>query len=995
MKGTGIGWMVTLLLLGQNLSLVTQGVDSAQNWEADISQEKNVQTEEATKDSSQIVESFDQTKSKSSMNEIKKSEESASVIDKPEESKKQFLLAGDTETDPIIVDSALTATVAGKYYVVVNGGSIKTVVSGSSIVEMRGGTVTTLLGKIDSFTGGVVQTMNSGSEIEQLNGGTVSRANGNSTIKNFISGNVLTTQPNSKIETMSGGTIRTCNGDVSHFTGNAKITNLYGTIETMAGGSIRTLSGFVKNMSRGSINYTMFFSNVSVMSGGMIEAHDRGATVTTMNGGVIKRSFGSISTMADGLIVYYEGSIPSEGSRGNGTVIDGTSLETLIKNVSSHDYDGTAPYDFQKQNNWGSYVSFTYNEQEAPPTEVGAYLVEAKIDYQGELVATITGESFSIMPRELSFTNVEVEDKVYDGKTTAKISKVELTNVLPSDNGEVEVDLDQSKAILDQKDAGTTVTGKVEAKDLVLVGGKARNYKLADAQSITIKIEVKPFLVDGKWIDFSGQLKPYDGKKQANLIAVFKDGVVQVNDSGVADDLSLEITNANYFDAKIGSKKSITYTWQIIGKDADNYTLGTPPEVTGDITSPLVTNEIKEKIIQLVSEKKLKKVYDGNVADQFTMDISELFSTTTVEKFELEARGEYAEKNSGERNFTITDWAIKDGKAEIGLLPTSPIVLIGEITPKAINIDWNAEDKEYDGEKTAVVHGTSEDIVPNDEVNFTGAGSFVDKHVESRKTVKIHRVSASGVDASNYNYSSTGTATAMITPKKIDAQWRSEEKIYDGKKEATVSAELLGVIKGDELSVMGIGTFLDARAEKNKLVSIEVISEGKDRKNYAIASEASTTGTINPRTLTIIGVKVVDRVVNDSLFVELDGSQAQLLGVLSKDRDKVSFTLNAGKIQTIDVGKNKPIQTAIELHGPASENYRLTQPELTANILSAQTTNTINKVSKSQQQMKKSQKDEILKANDTQNLSTVLFGVVIVILVGGMVLLRRNHDCSR
>ena len=235
----------------------------------------------------------------------------------------------------------------------------------------------------------------------------------------------------------------------------------------------------------------------------------------------------------------------------------------------------------------------------------------------------------------------------------------------------------------------------------------------------------------------------------------------------------------------------------------------------------------------------------------------------------------------------------------------------------------------------------------------------------------------------------------MITPKKIDAQWRSEEKIYDGKKEATVSAELLGVIKGDELSVMGIGTFLDARAEKNKLVSIEVISEGKDRKNYAIASEASTTGTINPRTLTIIGVKVVDRVVNDSLFVELDGSQAQLLGVLSKERDKVSFTLNAGKIQTIDVGKNKPIQTAIELHGPASENYRLTQPELTANILSAQTTNTINKVSKSQQQMKKSQKGEILKANDTQNLSTVLFGVVIVILVGGMVLLRRNHDCSR
>lgn len=310
--------MVTLLLLGQNVPQISpiEGTKqvSSESITAQVQEEKM-----PPENSAQLVESHESTEAKTPVSNTKETEKEPRLINETSKSQNQALLAGDTEENPIIVDSALATTITGKFYKLIAGGSINTVVSGSKIVEMSGGTITGLSGSIGVFTGGTVVTMNLGSVIEIL----------------------------------SGGTITNCSGNVKTLTGDGKITNLHGNVETMSGGSIRALSGSVTTMNGGNITYTMFFSQVFSMNGGVIESHEAGATIAQLNGGTINKSYGNITSMTDGLVVYYQGMIPAEENRGTAIVLHSPVIEALIKNVSNHVYDGTAPYDFQNQNQWG------------------------------------------------------------------------------------------------------------------------------------------------------------------------------------------------------------------------------------------------------------------------------------------------------------------------------------------------------------------------------------------------------------------------------------------------------------------------------------------------------------------------------------------------------------------------------------------------------------------------------------------------------------------
>lgn len=962
-----IGWMVTLLLLGQNVPQISpiEGTKqvSSESITAQVQEEKM-----PPENSAQLVESHESTEAKTPVSNTKETEKEPRLINETSKSQNQALLAGDTEENPIIVDSALATTITGKFYKLIAGGSINTVVSGSKIVEMSGGTITGLSGSIGVFTGGTVVTMNLGSVIEIL----------------------------------SGGTITNCSGNVKTLTGDGKITNLHGNVETMSGGSIRALSGSVTTMNGGNITYTMFFSQVFSMNGGVIESHEAGATIAQLNGGTINKSYGNITSMTDGLVVYYQGMIPAEENRGTAIVLHSPVIEALIKNVSNHVYDGTAPYDFQNQNQWGEIITFTYNDKETPPIEAGqAYTVKANVNYQGSIVTSIIGGTFEITPKDLSVSDIKVADKIYDGKTIAAISEIELNGIVSTDSGKVSVDTQKSKAVLDRKDVGASVSGKVESSNIVLTGEKAHNYKLVDNQSQEITIKISPFQITNEAIVFAGQFKSYDGEVDANLTGTFKAGIVQSNDSNVPDDLSLEIKNAKYPDARIGNDKQITYDCRLLGNDSANYLLEGCPQVIGGISEPIVTDEILKNIVQEVHKQEPQKKYDGTTKGQFTLDISDQFASTAVEVIELLVHGEYESKAVGSRTFTVTSWEVKDDKAKMKEVPVS-LVISGKIEPKPITLVWTAKTKAYDGNEVVAVHGIPNGIVADDIVSFTGEGSFANKHVGTDKTVSISNILASGKDAGNYSYPSNGTALASITPKQLQAVWRSKEKIYDGKRDALVSVEPLGILINDEVTVSGTGTFSDDKVEENKSISIKVTTAGKDSQNYSIEAEAATTGTIRPKMLTITGVKAVDRVLSDSLLVDLDGSQAKLLGVVSKDQNKVGFSLNSGTIQNPDIGQNKPVQTAIALNGEAAGNYQLTQPSLRVNILSQESNK--KQVDKPQQPArkadqqagkiqattKKTESSKLLKAGEISDQIMVWTGLGTVGLVGALVWLKRK-----
>ena len=113
-----------------------------------------------------------------------------------------------------------------------------------------------------------------------------------------------------------------------------------------------------------------------------------------------------------------------------------------------------------------------------------ATLVEGKPVNAGDYKATVTvgtGEDavsasveYTIQKKEISVYNVDVSDKVYDGTTKVKVSRVTLIGILGQDV--VEADTTDLYGDLPDKNAGTYT--EITLPELKLVGDSANNYEL-------------------------------------------------------------------------------------------------------------------------------------------------------------------------------------------------------------------------------------------------------------------------------------------------------------------------------------------------------------------------------------------------------------------------------------------------------------------------------------------------------------------------------------
>ena len=113
-----------------------------------------------------------------------------------------------------------------------------------------------------------------------------------------------------------------------------------------------------------------------------------------------------------------------------------------------------------------------------------ATLVEGKPVNAGDYKATVTvgtGEDavsasveYTIQKKEISVYSVDVSDKVYDGTTKVKVSRVTLIGILGQDV--VEADMTDLYGDLPDKNAGTYT--EITLPELKLVGDSADNYEL-------------------------------------------------------------------------------------------------------------------------------------------------------------------------------------------------------------------------------------------------------------------------------------------------------------------------------------------------------------------------------------------------------------------------------------------------------------------------------------------------------------------------------------
>jgi hypothetical protein len=160
-------------------------------------------------------------------------------------------------------------------------------------------------------------------------------------------------------------------------------------------------------------------------------------------------------------------------------------------------------------------------------------------------------------------------------------------------------------------------------------------------------------------------------------------------------------------------------------------------------------------------------------------------------------------------------------------------------------------------------------------------------------------------------------------------------KVYDGSTyaEATYNnAVINGKINSDYVYISyGTALFTDKNVGNNKTVTFSGYSlGGTDAGNYYLSSQPpNITSSITPKSLTITSVTAVDRAYDGTTTVALSGGS--LVGVISGDT--VGFKLGSGTIATATAGNNKAVTTNIQITGASADNYTLTQPSVTVNIL--------------------------------------------------------------
>jgi hypothetical protein len=260
---------------------------------------------------------------------------------------------------------------------------------------------------------------------------------------------------------------------------------------------------------------------------------------------------------------------------------------------------------------------------------VGPYAIQkGTLALSANYDLTFVGANLSITQRPVT-GHITVDNKVYDGNTTATILTRTLDNVVSEDD----VALTGGSATFADKNAGV---GKVvSGTGFSLTGGDAGNYMLsASPISTTASIDRRTLHVSA-----SGHNKVYDG----NAIA----GVTISDDRVSGDVLTIGYASAVFANKHVGINKSVSVTGITVGgADAGNYNANPSATTAADITTRPLT----------VSAVGQDKVYDGNALATVTLSDNRVTGDTFATSY---AAASFSDKNVGiGKTVTVTGIAV-------------------------------------------------------------------------------------------------------------------------------------------------------------------------------------------------------------------------------------------------------------------------------------------------------------------------------------------------
>lgn len=275
-----------------------------------------------------------------------------------------------------------------------------------------------------------------------------------------------------------------------------------------------------------------------------------------------------------------------------------------------------------------------------------------------------------------------------------------------------------------------------------------------------------------------------------------------------------------------------------------------------------------------------------------------------------------------------------------------------------------ANDKVYDGTATASIVANSGALSPvagnsssgkvgNDDVSFTISDpKFENKNVGENKSVTF-TVTLTGDAASNYTLVQPDATTASITPRLVTINGLAvDNKTYDGKPDATISADLTltlapvannadsGIVPNDDVTLnltAAKAEFENKNAGADKPVTFSDFAlTGADAGNYTLVLPTDVTATIERKTLTVDGLKIADKTYDGTKTAQWDGTPT-LIGLV--EGETLQLICGVPTFTSAIPGSNIPVTfTPFSLADGTglAANYTLIQPvsgSITGNIV--------------------------------------------------------------
>jgi filamentous hemagglutinin family protein len=512
----------------------------------------------------------------------------------------------------------------------------------------------------------------------------------------------------------------------------------------------------------------------------------------------------------------------------------------------------------------------------------------------------------NVTPRPVNLTGT----RIYDTDTDVTAAMLTNPTQIAGIGGETLTVTGTAKTKF--KDVGTYKAGTANDLDIsqfVLTGNGAAlasNYTFVGGSQT---FSITPYTVA---VGATGISKVYDATTGAvvTLVAPHLLGT---------DSATFNYTGATFSDKNAADNKVVTVTGiTATGTDAGNYTFSPTTTTTANITKLAIDGTITAA----------NKVYDGGVTATTQGTLAGVLGSDDIDY--TATSGSFTDKNV-QNGKTVNVAGTIGGADANNYIVTSNTTTSADITPLAITIGATANDKMYDGNNVAVVHGlTPTGFITGDDISFVpGADSFSDANAAIGKQVTVNNIAGSGADIGNYTWNTTATTLATITPYIITLHGTRQ---YDGSTTIAASAfasdfQVDGIL-GDTLTLSGAGSVGDKNVGTAKpLTAIGTL--GLQGNGAALSSNYTLIGGMHDATITPKQI-VVDATGSNKVY---DGNTLAVAGLGSTGivgGDQIVFSGTGTNYSDKNVANGKTITVdGITASGTDATNYAFNQTAVT------------------------------------------------------------------